>query len=232
MAPDDRFAEKWGDIPDPVAPTAQPAQGPALPPLVASPTRSATKMRRAVALAVCVAWPALVLLRSGLRPRISEQSSFVAGQIVLFGVLLVFAGYVAISRGHRGLGRSVSLLRLAAVGAPLAFALVGLSWLPAGSPGSFGDLGPTRELWRCWSLGLLAVVPTVHVGIWGMKRAFPSAAGWRGAALGAAVGLTGSVMLTLHCGNPFGGHVALAHGLPIVFAAILGAKEASRVARA
>ena len=75
------------------------------------------------------------------------------------------------------------------------------------------------------------MVPVLLVALWALQRAFPSAAGWRAAALGAAVGLVGSLVLTMHCGSPFGGHVALAHGLPIIIAAV-GAAFASKAMRA
>jgi hypothetical protein len=232
MAPDDRFADAWRDIPDPVAPSSASASRSGEPPRVPSPTRGAMKVRRAVALAALVAWPVAVLLRWEIRPELAERASFVAGQAVLFVALLVAAGLVAISAGRRGLGGPVSRARIAAVGAPIAFMLVGLSWLPPGSPGSFGDVGPGAAILPCVSLGLLVVTPILLVALWALGRAFPSAAGWRGAALGVAVGLVGSLVLTIHCSSPFGGHVALAHGLPIVIAGLVGGLLGSKVARA
>ena len=114
MAPPDRFDEMWKDIPDPLAPSSAAAARSVEPPRAASPTRAAMKTRRAVALAAMVAWSALVLLRWGFRPQIA--SSFVAGPAILFAVLLVSAGLIAISPGRRGLGGPVSRARIAAVG--------------------------------------------------------------------------------------------------------------------
>lgn len=232
MAPEDRSGQPWLDIPDPLAL----ARGGALPsmptPTGTSPTRGAMRARRSMALAAAVAWPATVLLVWGLRPELAEHSSFVASQVVVFGALLFFSGFMAISSGRRGLGRPISRARLAALGAPVAFVLVGLAWVPAGSPGSFGDIGPGAALMPCALLGLLVVLPIVFVALWSMQRAFPSASAWRGAALGAAVGLLGSLALTLHCSSPFGGHVALAHGLPIVIAGLVGGLVGPKIVRA
>jgi hypothetical protein len=234
MAPDDRFAEMWNDIPDPIA-SGEPevsSDRPMRAPVAPSPTRGATKLRRMVALAAFVAWPLLLRLVWGLRPDIEERLSFVLGQTALFGLLLVAVLLVAVLPGRRGLGRPVSLVRLAAIGAPIVFAVVGLLWLPSGAPGSFGEVGPWGPVMKCLSLGLLVALPMLMVGLWAMRRAFPSASGWRAAALGAGLGLVGSVVLTAHCGIQLGGHVALAHGLPIVIAALLGAALGSKVARA
>jgi hypothetical protein len=166
------------------------------------------------------------------RPDIEERMSFVMAQIALFVAILLAAILIAILPGRRGLGGPVSRLRLAALGAPILFIVVGLLWLPQGSPSSFGQIGPWGAVMSCVLLGLLVALPMVLVGVWAMQRAFPSASGWRGAALGAGLGLVGSVALTAHCGSLFGGHVALAHGLPIVVSALLGAVLGSRVARA
>jgi hypothetical protein len=231
MAAEDRFAEMWKDIPDPLAPSSAAAVRSVEPPRPASSTRAAMKTRRGIALAAMVAWSAIVLLRWGFRPEIAERSFFVAGQAILFAALLASAGVIAISPGRRGLGGPVSRARIAALGAPIAFMLIGLLWLPPDSPGSFGDIGPGAAIGPCVLIGLLVVVPILLVALWAFQRTFPSAAGWRAAALGAAVGLAGSLVLTMHCGSPFGGHVALAHGLPIVIAAV-GAAFASKAMRA
>src|SRR5690348_9129268 len=90
MAPPDRFAEMWKDIPDPLAPSSTAAARSAQAPRAASPTRAAMKTRRAIALAAMVAWSAVVLLRWGFRREIT--SSFVVGQTILFAALLASAG--------------------------------------------------------------------------------------------------------------------------------------------
>jgi hypothetical protein len=256
VASDDRFAEAWRDIPDPIAPadppqasrpqtrpSADPPQAsrpqtrpssvrPVQLPEGASPTRSAMKTRRAIAVVALTAWPPVLRLGWGFRPDIAERSAFVAGQAALLGLLLIPAILIAILPGRRGLGGPLWRTRIAALGLPIAFMLVGLFWLPEGSPGSFGEIGPWAAILPCFSIGLLVAVPMLLVLLWAVQRAFPSAAAWRGGALGAAVGLVGSAVLTAHCSSPFGGHVALAHGLPIVIAGLLGGFLGLKIARA
>jgi hypothetical protein len=232
MAADDRFAEAWNDIPDPIAPRESAPARTMSTPQAPSPTRGAAKLRRMMALAAVVVWPLLLRLIWGLRPDIEERLSFVMGQGAFFGLLLVAVLLVAILPGRRGLGSPIARIRLAAMGAPLFFAVMGLLWLPAGAPGSFGEVGPWASVMSCVSLGLLVALPILLIVVWALGRAFPSASGWRGAALGAAIGLVGSISLTAHCGSQLGGHVALAHGLPIVVCALVGALLGSKVARA
>jgi hypothetical protein len=232
MAPDDRFAEAWNDIPDPIASRETEPARPMPPPQAPSPTRGAAKSRRMLVLAAALVWPLILRLGFGLRPDIQERLSFVLGQAALFAVLLVAVLLIAILPGRRGLGGPVARIRLAAMVAPIFFVVVGLFWLPAGAPGSFGEMGPWAAVIACASLGLLVALPILLIALWALERAFPSASAWRGAALGAAVGLVGSIALTAHCPSQFGGHVALAHGLPIIVAALLGAVLGSKVARA
>src|SRR5207248_2506958 len=100
------------------------------------------------------------------------------------------------------------------------------------SQGSFGEIGPVKPTLSCFLLGMLALLPTLVVVFWALRRAFVTAAHWRGAAIGPACGLGGSLMLNLHCGNPYGGHLALAHGLPVLLGAVLGALAGTRISRA
>jgi hypothetical protein len=83
----------------------------------------------------------------------------------------------------------------------------------------------------CFQIGLTVAAPMALLAVWTMRRSFPSGAGWRGAALGAAAGLAGVVVLVLLCGSPYGGHIALAHGLPLVIATLIGAIGGMRLGR-
>jgi hypothetical protein len=65
-----------------------------------------------------------------------------------------------------------------------------------------------------------------------LRRSFVAGAAWRGALVGAACGFVAAFVLTLHCASPFGGHVVLAHGVPIGVAAAVGAFFGIRVGRA
>jgi hypothetical protein len=39
------------------------------------------------------------------------------------------------------------------------------------------------------------------------------------------------VVLVLVCGSPYGGHIALAHGMPLIVATLIGAWGGSRIGR-
>jgi hypothetical protein len=94
------------------------------------------------------------------------------------------------------------------------------------------ELGPYAALRGCFSIGLLLATPLVGIAAWAFRRAFPASAVWRGAAFGAASGLAAASVLTLHCGMTAGGHVLLAHGLPVVLAVVGAGLLAGRTGRA
>jgi hypothetical protein len=152
-------------------------------------------------------------------------------QVSSLGALLLFAAYAAISKGQRGLGRPLPVTALAAVGAAPLFVLLALLGMPDGTS-SLGEIGPLALVGTCSALGALVAVPIVGVSMWALRRSFPSGASFRGGALGAASGLAAAFVLTLHCGSPLGGHVALAHGGPLLLATLAGAILGRKVGRA
>jgi len=223
--------EAWLDIPDPIERmTARPSTR--APPSLRSLTRSETRQRRLVALAVCVAWPALVLSTWGTRPHASNILYFLAEQTLLWMGLVVISALTALGRGPRGLGGPVAWMRLEAIGVPALFVFLGLFWLAPGSSAAFGDIGSVARLRSCIALGISVAVPMIVVASWSLRRSFPTGAGWRGAALGASFGLAAAGVLTLHCDSTSGGHIALAHGGPILLSTLAGAAIASKLARA
>ena len=231
----DRPAE-WLDIPDPLeartlglTSTAASRAGMTSEP---SPTRADMRRRRQAALAASVLWAATVLAFFGLRQGLVDRASFVAGQTILWSLLLTSALVLSVGAGRRGFGGPLTWARAVTFGAPFLFLILGLVWLPEGTSTSFGALGPPLRIVACFLVGILTSAPIVVVAFWAVRRSFPSAAGWRGALLGAASGLTASIVLTLHCGSPDGGHIALAHGLPIVVSAIAGSFLGTKIARA
>lgn len=218
---DRQASDVFSDIPDPiVGSTHRPLQAMKVP-VTASRTRSQVRLQRVILLGVAVLWPAAVLVYYGAGWR-GKGVDYVAVQFAIWAASLLLAAWIALSAGRRGVGRPVPWLRVAAVGAPVAFMLLALFWLPPnGKP--FGDVGPPAMLESCFHIGLTVAMPMLLVAGWAMRRSFPSGAGWRGAALGAACGLGGVVVLLLLCGSPFGGHIALAHGMPLVIATLIGA---------
>jgi hypothetical protein len=229
---DGHIGEGWLDVPDPLGGAAAPRPSRATPaPAAPSLTRDEARARRRVALVGSIAWSGTMLAFFGLRRELGAHSNFVAGQTMLWMAMLSSALVIAVTAGRRGLGSPVAWLRTLAVAAPFLFLVVGLSWLPADAGTEFGATGPASAIVRCLLLGLGVVVPTLALGVWSVRRAFPSAAAWRGAVLGVASGLAAAVVLTLHCSSPFGGHVALAHGLPVVLSTLAGAFFGSKLAR-
>ena len=232
MAPErnDRHpADAFSDIPDPIARSSERPAAAMKAPAVASPTRSQVRLRRFVLLGAAVLWPAGVFAYYGGGWR-GRGVDYVAAQFAIWAGSLLFSAWIALSAGRRGVGRPVPWLRIAAIGAPLAFLFLALFWLPPNGK-SFGDVGPPAMLEGCFQIGLTVAMPMLILAVGAMRRSFPSGAGWRGAALGAACGLGGVVVLVLLCGSPYGGHIALAHGMPLVIATLVGAWGGTRLGR-
>ena len=213
--------DAWSDIPDPLAGMPRSPAPDLKAPATPSATRSQVKLQRLLFIGSAVLWPVGVFLYYGGGWR-GHGIDFVAAQFTLWAAFLLFAGWVALSAGARGVGRPVPWLRMAAVGAPIGFVLLELFWLPPNGK-AFGALGPPAMLEGCFQIGLTVAVPMLVLAVLAMRRSFPSGAAWRGAALGAACGLGGVLVLVLLCGSPFGGHIAVAHGLPLVIATLVGA---------
>ncbi len=227
----ERFQELWADIPDPVRAPPSPKGVSATAPAIDSPTRAEVHRRRLWAFCVCVIWTAVVLRVFGPRQGLAEALTFLANQTVVWAAFIAASAFAALSKGRKGLGESVRLVELTTLAAPVAFAILALFWVPADRRRSFAELGPPLQALACFSVGLVLLAPMLVVSIWSIRRAFPSAAGWRGAALGAACGLGAALVLTLHCAVPFMGHVVLAHGGPLLIGAVAGALAGARFAR-
>jgi hypothetical protein len=228
---DQHPADAWTDIPDPITGAPPPRSTAMKPPTGTSPTRSQVRLQRAVLLGAAALWPFAVFYYYGGHWR-GHGIDYVAVQFVIWATFLLLTAWLALSAGKRGVGRPVPWLRIAAVGVPLAFALLALFWLPPNGKPAFADLGPPAMLEGCFQIGLTVAVPMLLLSVFGLRRSFPAGASWRGAALGAACGLGGVVVLLLLCGSPFSGHIAVAHGLPLVVATLVGAIGGRRVARA
>jgi hypothetical protein len=226
---DQHPADDWGDIPDPLLGVPRSSPPAIRVPTTPAATRSQVQLQRLVFLGSAVLWPVAVLFYYGARWR-GPGVDFVAAQFTIWAAFFAFAGWVAVSAGRRGVGRPVPWLRIAAVGAPLAFISLALLWLPPnGKP--LGALGPPAMLEGCFQIGLTVAVPMLLFSVWAMRRSFPSGATWRGAALGAACGLGGVLVLVLLCGSPYSGHIAVAHGMPLLIATLIGAWSGRKIGR-
>jgi hypothetical protein len=227
VQPEDR---DFADIPDPASFGDAPL--PPIAPRLPSPTRREVTRRRVLGIASAVLWPMVILVAWGLRPRGSVDTGSMGLQSALWSAAIVVAAFAAFSGGKRGLGQDVRRSEILVFGGLLAFALIALFWIPARADTAFGAVGPASLLAPCMTLGLFVALPMLLAAGWSLRHAFVRAAGWRGATLGAAAGFGGVFVLTLHCGSPFGGHVLIAHGLPLVVATLAGALAGHRFARA
>ena len=222
----------WLDIPDPASGIAARSGPPIAPPKERALTRGDVKARRTVAMVGWLGWPLAVLVVWGLRRGFGDIAGFLAAQGMLWTALLFVGARTATARGARGIGVPVWRVLAAAIGIPLAFVLIGILWLPAGSTGELGEIGPLERIGGCVGLGTLVALPLLAIAAWALRRAFPSASVWRGAALGASSGLAAALVLTLHCGVTLGGHIALAHGGPVILATLVGAIAGTKMVRA
>jgi hypothetical protein len=221
----------WLDIPDPLAGAQLPANRAPAAPSAPSPTRADLKKRRLGGFAGGLVWAGAALAWFGLREELAENAGLVAGQAIAWVLLVLSALMLALGGGRRGLGSPVGRARALAIGAPVAFLAASLFWLPKTAE-PFGATGDFTNLAACFAVGMAVAVPLLALALWSVRRSFPSAAGWRGALLGAASGLGAALVLTLHCASPLGGHIALAHGLPLLLSSLAAAWLATRFARA
>jgi hypothetical protein len=235
MKPEDLHREplaaEFLDIPDPLQAPIGRAPLPAVP-SEASPTRLQLGRRRALALGVAALWPLVLLAVWGFRQRGSADMGFMAAQGATWTALIALASFLSFSRGRRGLGAPIRAVEAVVLGGLLVFFFVALFWLPSGDASAFAEMGPPALLPPCLSLGLFASLPMLLVATWPMRRTLVNGAAWRGAALGVAAGFGAVLVLTLHCSSTFGGHIALAHGAPLLVAAVAGAILGARLGRA
>jgi hypothetical protein len=206
----------WLAIPDPTASfAASGTDAGALPPIAklpVSPTRAELHRRRLLAFALACGWCALPFaLGLGGRPDLGHIAPFVLAQSAFYLALVAIASAAAWASGRSGIGMSVARLAAVIVLVPGAFVSLALLWTAPGS--ATWSLGGADRLLPCTIIGSVMALPVLLLAGWASAHSFVSRSRARGAALGAASGLMGAAVLLLHCGNGYGGHVALAHGL-------------------
>ncbi len=114
----------------------------------------------------------------------------------------------------------------AAAVAGAGFVLAGLL-LARGEPPLSAEVGGGADLWRfgrgCLASGIFAALVPGALGLFFLRRAVPVGPAWVGAALGAAGGALGGLVLHLHCPITHPHHVGVIHGGAVVVCALLGA---------
>jgi hypothetical protein len=207
--------EGMGEIPDPAAHLAGVAVPPAAVPTQRSLTRDDRRVRvRAVSL-VAVAWVAAALALFGVRSDIASIGvaapivAWVLGGAVVLGVVL--------RPRERGLPAGVRAVQHAIWVVPAAYVLVAaLVAAPTEGPLTWASIR------GCLCLSSVMALGPLVAGALLLRGAFPSAPGWRGAAVGGLLGLAGSIGVHAHCPVQGLGHLLAAHGATIAIAAVAG----------
>jgi hypothetical protein len=221
------------EIPDPVAgsPPAAPASPPRFTASAPAPVRSQARRARLLALGVSALWLAAHLSIYGLRADVQRLPPlYLLLQVGLPALLGAASLWLALLPGRLGLGASVGVVSGLAVLGPLTF------WLLAASvPAPYAE-EPLANFWLsalvCLDITLAWAAAPLLLAALALRRAFPSAALWRSALVGAAVGLSCGAAINLHCSTVHPGHLLAGHGVPLLLATLLGGLVVSRWARA
>ena len=191
-----------------------------------SPTRAVRRSRAAVAGALAVVASLLLSVRLGI-PASRAPSILVAVGLGGFLSALVVT-WLAATRGKSMLGRPAGTLVAVAVLAPVAL----LAWatLVTGVDGGVVLAGGTmREHLTCVLFTLLFALGPFAALAYARRGTDPVHPRALGAALGAAAGAWGGAMIDVHCKVTAVEHLALAHALPILFVALVGALVGAQV---
>ncbi len=183
-----------------------------------------------LALGLSLLWVAAHLTIYGLRGDLQRLPAlYLSLQVGLPALLGALSLWAALAPGRLGLGLKVSALSALALLGPLTFWLLAAA-LPAPYPDS-----PPPSFWLsallCMDITLAWAAAPLLLAALALRRAFPSAALWRSALVGAAVGLLCGAAINLHCARGTSSHLLVGHGLPIALATLLGGLVVSRWAR-
>jgi hypothetical protein len=218
-APDRGTFDSFADIPDPAASAAReaPPPPPALP--EGALTRAELRARRLGALALGLAWIALLAWHFGLREGLTRPEILVP---FLFWTLLGAASLgLALRPGERGLPPGLRRIQALVAVVPALYLVTVLIRAGAVSPRevplSWASAGPCFSVTQLLMLGPLALAGLAF------QRSFLSNTPWRGGLVGAVAGLAGAIGIHTHCPVEAPSHILVAHGLAIVSGGLLGA---------
>jgi hypothetical protein len=188
--------------------------------------RPAYRLRRALALAGGVALSAGILLFTGGPGGYGRPSSYYVTLAAAWLAIGVSAAWLGVARGRSMLGRPASQRLLVAVLTPIALAVSALIAGVVVHP----LLRPTGllEHTRCISFTVLMAFGPLVAFTFARRGSDPVAPRFTGAAIGAAAGALGALGIELRCSHAGMFHVLLAHVLPVVALAFVGAFLAGR----
>ena len=194
---------------------------------VPSPNRSQTRRANAIAIVLGVATAATMLAALGLTLG-GRPLPFVLLTLVGWAVIALATSVVGEGRGKTMLGRArVVVVVFALASAPAIFAWV--MGCTIGWPEVREGAGTIRQHVACLlATLLLSTGPLVALAF--VRRASdPVHPRATGAAIGAAAGAWGGVLIDMHCPLVQPMHIALAHIAPVVIYATIGALVGSRL---
>jgi hypothetical protein len=201
-------------IPDP-ARGARAVPPPAVVPAEPSPTRADRALRVRVAVALAILWVAGTVAAMGVRTDIAAPLAL--GPLLVWAAAVV-VGLAAVLRPRaRGLPAGIRVVQHTLWIVPALYVIVVVAaGLSSGPPFGWGTIRGCLAIANLVALGPLAAAAVV------LQRSFLSASGWRGAAVGALAGLSGSLGVHAHCPVPAFDHLLASHGPSILLGAILG----------
>lgn len=200
-------------IPDPLGSGAKRALPPISVPTEPSPTRGERSRLRTILLVAAATWAIAIPLVLGLRPDLTTADAIVRGAGLV--ALLAIAAFLLRVTPTHGLGPAAPALRAAIVGIP-AFYLVLTLLQGSGEPSTIGvDVA-------CGLVSFAIALGPLGVAVVLFRRGFLTTPALRGGATGLLCGLVASATLHLHCPSQNHIHLLLAHGLVLVFAALIG----------
>ncbi len=136
---------------------------------------------------------------------------------------LVLAARFALIPRHGGVMPRWRIAALAALATSCAYMALGLVLHPSG-PSSL-NYGRAHFLsgHGCLELGLATAITPIVLGAWCLRGAAPVRTRWIAAALGAAGGCVGGLLLHFYCRIADGLHIGLIHGGVVGCAAVIAA---------
>jgi hypothetical protein len=190
-----------------------------------APTRdqAAARRRMVIAWGAAVSMAAFALIGSmGSLPRAFLFACAAGWSIVALATTLV-----GLARGPMMLGRPTRVLVVVAAALPvlvLGWVLAMIAWMkpPCEAP-------PMYEHAVCFAIGIGFAIAPLAAMLWVRRGTDPVHPGATGAALGAASGAWGGLLIHLHCPYADPLHMVLGHVLPIAVLAGIGVLLGRRV---
>lgn len=186
------------------------------------PTRSVVMRQRNIALVGTIAWAVVHLNALGPRADLPDLPPwYVASWCIAPAALCGVALWVAVRMQRSALGVRATMAMALSLALPATLMVFALG-LPMPHL-----KGPTVDLWsstlRCFELTFVGALPPLLFAAIALRRAFATAARYRGALVGSACGLLSGLVMNLHCPVLDPMHLLVGHVIPVLASVLLGA---------